>query len=133
MIEIEKKYKLSKQRFDILKEVFESDLLDEYREENTLYTGGTLSNVEVLRSRTINSVGGARMYVLTYKGEAETFPDGVKSRKEIEISPDVNPEEFLKCLGYVPSLFYEKKRIDHKPIGTTLSLDELPFGYYMEI
>ena len=133
MIETEKKYRLSKEVFDKLGEVFKTMFYRECSEENILYTGNNLKASEVLRTRKVSDVWGYRDFVVTYKGKATTNK-GIKSRTEIEFKTrERTVLEFIQCLGYLPTLVYEKKRKDFFQEKTIVSLDELPFGYYMEI
>ncbi len=133
MIETEKKYLLTKDNFEKLQRIVSPNAEETYKEVNTLYDGNFLAEQEVLRIRKVSYPAGHTHYVVTYKGQSELFGDGGKSREEIEFQTDTNPAEFFKRLGYLPTISYEKKRTDHEFDQCVLSLDELPFGYYMEI
>jgi adenylate cyclase class 2 len=71
---------------------------------------------------------------LTYK-EAGTLADGVMSRfeAEVEISDFDTMETILRHLGYVFSFAYEKYRTTYALNGCEVTLDEMPFGVFVEI
>ena len=71
---------------------------------------------------------------MTYKGPAETI-DGVRVRKEIEfIVEDFQAAwQLLLALGYQVMMTYEKYRTVYDMHGVYVSLDELPYGYFIEI
>ena len=82
----------------------------------------------VLRLRKSNDIR------LTYKGPGERV-GGALSRKEIELVIDNfdSAQKFLESLGYKVTAVYEKYRAIYK-LGTALiTLDELPFGNFVEI
>ncbi len=132
MIETEKKYKLDKRQFNKLNTIL-GHPIKYSKEENIIYSGNNLRTSEVLRIRKLSDGYGVREYIVAYKGKA-TSSDGIKSREEIEFSlGNSNIENFIVALGYFPVLVYEKKRKDWTQDNCIISLDELPFGYYMEI
>lgn len=71
---------------------------------------------------------------LTYK-EAGTLSDGVMSRfeAEIEVSDFGTMETILLRLGYVFAFAYEKYRTTYALNGCEVTLDEMPFGAFVEI
>ena len=71
---------------------------------------------------------------LTYK-EAGTLSDGVMSRfeAEIEVSDFGTMETILLRLGYVFGFAYEKYRTTYALSGCDVTLDEMPFGAFVEI
>jgi adenylate cyclase class 2 len=71
---------------------------------------------------------------LTYKGPGE-MKDGVKARRELEFTVgDFDlARAFLEALGYQVILIYEKYRATYMLEGTSVSLDELPYGNFVEI
>jgi len=85
-------------------------------------------NTEILRLRKDNA------YRLTYKGPGEIV-DGLLSRKEIEISISSfdDSKKLLEALGYRVSYTYEKFRTEFELSGVLVSLDEMPFGYFVEV
>ena len=71
---------------------------------------------------------------LTYKGPGEVS-EGVLTRTEIELTVD-NFEQaraFLEALGYQVSMAYEKYRTTYALGGTLVTLDEMPYGSFVEI
>ena len=81
---------------------------------------------------------------LTYKDPSQS-EQGVLSRREIEFTVEDfdKAKKFLEALGYEPIFYYEKYRTTyslHPPEGLKPSggfihvmLDELPYGYFVEI
>jgi adenylate cyclase, class 2 len=71
---------------------------------------------------------------LTYKGPSETR-EGVRVRQEIEftVSDFEAARDFLEALGYQVFMVYEKYRTEYDYHGVSISLDELPYGYFVEI
>ena len=132
-LEIEKKYRLSKQqREEVLLRLPDigAKRKGEDFEVNTLYTGETLDvGHSVLRLRRVGNRG-----ILTYK---ERFPSrsDIKHQREDETSVgDPNAmEAILDALGFRPALVYEKRRETWSLGKTEIVIDELPFGLFMEI
>ena len=132
-IEIEKKYRLTTEERDRvlnrLKEV-DAEFCGKAFEENTLYEGGTINLKNcVLRLR---RVGGSA--ILTYK---ERFPSSSAIKKQREDETRVEDADataaILEGLGYQPVLVYEKRRATWRVADTEVVVDELPFGFFMEI
>lgn len=104
-------------------------------EENTLYDDGAralMRRGDLLRLRLRQDEKGA---VLTYKGPPPKFIPGVKVRTEIEVHID-DPEaldRILRRMGYLPAYRYQKYRTVYKLGGLLASLDELPFGCFIEL
>ncbi len=99
-------------------------------EENTLYAGGGLEpGRSVLRLR---RVGGRA--VLTYK---ERFLSDAAIKRQREDESEVADADavaaILDALGYKPALVYEKRRETWEFAGAEVVLDELPFGWFVEI
>ena len=71
---------------------------------------------------------------LTYKGPSSS-KDGVRVRQEIEfeVSDFSAARSFLEALGYQVAMIYEKQRAEYSLLGTSISLDELPYGDFVEI
>ncbi len=74
--------------------------------------------------------------ILTVKDKATVKEDGTKSRTELESSIKEEFVPALEILGFTLKLVYEKIRVEYNPASpkrAIVCLDELPFGYYMEI
>ena len=132
-IEIEKKFQLGPEQKQFLEgrlsevgEVFR----DTEFEENMLFGGGNLDHkTRVLRIRRVRGIA-----ILTYK-ELLASSSGIKRRREEETRVE-NPEAMIHILatgGYKPALVYEKLRRTWKVAGTEVTIDELPFGVFLEI
>ncbi len=99
-------------------------------EVNTLYAGAGLEPGRcVLRLR---RVGGRA--VLTYK---ERFASDAAIKRQREDESEVADADaiaaILDALGYKPALVYEKRRETWELAGAEIVLDELPFGWFVEI
>lgn len=83
---------------------------------------------QVLRLRQDNA---AR---LTYKGPAHA-ENGVQVRQEIEfvVSDFQTARHFLEALGYQVSMLYEKYRATYSLAGLHVTLDEMPYGNFVEV
>lgn len=140
MIEVEKKYAMTAEEFEAfknkVKEASTLGLITVY-ELNTLYAGRGLDGTEVLRVRENEGEDFCedKEIILTHKSVCAS-PEGMKIRKEIEVTVDSNIYTFLEALGFVKSLQYEKKRsygeLPNFP-NLCLAFDVLPFGYYLEV
>ncbi|MBA2362247.1 MAG: class IV adenylate cyclase [Chloroflexia bacterium] len=84
---------------------------------------------QVLRLRIIGEGG-----MLTWKGPA-AFERGVKNREELQttVADAVMMRQILDRLGYHVRLEYTKRREYWDLRGLTVSLDELPFGTFVEV
>ena len=71
---------------------------------------------------------------LTFKGPGEV-QDGVSARIEIEFTVGEfdQAETLLKALGYQVCMIYEKYRTSYELNGVEITLDEMPFGNFIEI
>ena len=71
---------------------------------------------------------------LTYKS-ASTNENGVLSREEIEFTVEdfEKAKRFLEALGYQKLVYYEKYRTTYELNETSVMLDELPYGNFVEI
>ena len=71
---------------------------------------------------------------LTFKGPSSSR-EGVRVRQEIEFTvSDFNAARaFLEALGYHVAMIYEKYRAEYDLEGVSISLDELPYGNFVEI
>jgi adenylate cyclase class 2 len=133
MIEIEKKYRLTKrQREDVLRRLEEVGARPrgEEFEENTIYSGGALKRDNcVLRLRR-----AGKKALLTYK---ERFPgySSIKHQREDEtvVADPEAMDAILDALGFIRALVYEKRRQTWRLGKTEIVVDELPFGLFMEI
>lgn len=71
---------------------------------------------------------------LTFKGPSQSF-GGARLRQEIEfvVSNFNNARAFLEALGYQVVMVYEKFRTVYEYGGVHVTLDELPFGSFVEL
>jgi adenylate cyclase class 2 len=71
---------------------------------------------------------------LTFKGPGESLGNAL-SRTEIElVVPDFNlAQQLLEALGYKVAAVYEKYRAMYELEGDLVTLDELPYGNFVEI
>jgi len=133
MIEVEKKFRLTKRQRDaVLKRLPElgATLQGEEFEENTLYGGEALNSGScVLRLR---RVGGKA--TLTYKKRLPGA-SSIKHQREEEtaIADPEAMEAILEALGFTPALVYEKRRQTWRLGNAEIVIDVLPFGLFMEI
>jgi adenylate cyclase class 2 len=132
-IETEKKYRLDKRRLvELTKKLGElgAEFAYETFEENYPHRGGVLdASNAILRLRKT-----AEKTVLTYKERLNGQPD-VKRKIEFEtVVADVEAtESIIEKLGYRLSVVYEKHRKAWHFRNVEVVLDELPFGFFMEI
>jgi adenylate cyclase class 2 len=92
-------------------------------------SGNTLQRQhKVLRLRKFNDVR------LTFKGPGERV-GGTLARAEIEmvVSDFDTAQQFLESLGYRVAAVYEKYRAMYELGATLITLDELPYGHFVEI
>lgn len=133
MIEVEKKFRLTKrQRDTVLRRLPEigATLKSEEFEENTLYRGDSLRDGScILRLR---RAGGRA--TLTYKKRIPTAA-AIKQQREDEtgVADPEAMEAILDSLGFTPALVYEKRRQTWVLGKTEIVVDVLPFGLFMEI
>src|ERR1035437_4181175 len=133
VVEIEKKYRLDKKRLvELTSKLRELDAEFSYEtfEENYLHRGGVLEGRNaVLRLRKTD-----RRTTLTYKERIESESD---FKHQIEFETDVTDvdatEHIIEQLGYKLAVVYEKHRKAWRLGDVEVVLDELPFGYFMEI
>ncbi len=134
-IETEKKYRLDKKMLvhftARLREVGAQFAYESF-EENYLHRGGLLDDRNaVLRLRKTTE-----KTLLTYKEKVGTGSDADYKRKiefETEVGDVAATESIIEKLGYKLSVVYEKHRKAWHFGNVEVVLDELPFGYYMEI
>ena len=133
MIEVEKKFRLTKRQRDaVLKRLPEvgANLEGEDFEENKLFKGEALNPGScVLRLRRVK-----RNATLTYKKRLPGS-SAIKQQREEETAID-DPEAMeaiLEALGFTPALVYEKRRQTWRLGTTEIVIDVLPFGLFMEI
>ena len=133
MIEVEKKFRLTKRQRDaVLKRLpaVGAELEGEDFEENTLFNGAALEvGTCVLRLRRVDGKA-----TLTYK-KALPGISSIKLRHEEETRVE-DPEAMqaiLVALGFTPALVYEKRRQTWRLGNTEIVIDVLPFGLFMEI
>ncbi|HQZ81818.1 MAG TPA: class IV adenylate cyclase [Pyrinomonadaceae bacterium] len=132
-IETEKKYRLSlEQAAEMAARLVAEggEFLYARHEENLLFRGEILGERDaVLRLRRTETKA-----FLTYKENAG-FEGGIKKRVEFEteIGDAVAAEEIIRRLGLRLSIVYEKRRKAWRFAECEAVVDELPFGYFMEI
>ena len=133
MIEVEKKFRLTKrQRDTVLKRLPEigAQLEGEDFEENTLYNGEALQDRAcVLRLRRVG-----KRATLTFKRRLPGT-GAIKQQREEETAvadPDAMAA-ILEALGFTASVVYEKRRQTWRLGQTEIVIDVLPFGLFMEI
>lgn len=132
-VEIEKKYRLSGGDRDRVKSAFRdvgADYIGREFEENTIFGGDVLAESgAIVRIRRT----GARA-ILTYKRRVESSIDVKKQiEHEVEVSDADTVMWVLLELGLRPRLVYEKYRDTWRLRSVEIVVDELPFGWFMEI
>ena len=133
--EIEKKYRVTEDEAARLRGVLgELGAREEGEvfEVNTLYAGNGLDTDRcALRLR---QEGGHRA-VLTFKERPDSEPEAIKRRREIEteVADADAVAALLEAVGFSASLVYEKRRATYRLGGAEVVLDELPFGWFVEI
>ncbi len=133
-IEIEKKYRLTREQRELLQRRLDEagavrQGAEEF-EENTLYAGHSLD----ARERMLRLRRTERRALFTYK-ERQPTDSPIKHQREdeTEVSDARSLAAILDALGYRPALVYEKRRTTWHVAGIELVIDELPFGLFMEI
>ena len=71
---------------------------------------------------------------LTYKSGGKN-EEGILSREEIEFVVEnlEKAKRFLEALGYQKLIYYEKYRTTYEVDQTSIMLDELPYGNFVEV
>ena len=71
--------------------------------------------------------------VMTYKGPSQS-QEGVSARQEIEftVGDFTAARHLLEALGYQVSVTYEKYRSTHLLDGVKITLDDMPYGDFVE-
>ncbi len=71
---------------------------------------------------------------LTFKDQAD-LSEGIANRQELEITVNdfESTKKILEALGFVVFLIYEKYRTTYQFGECEVVLDELPFGFFVEI
>src|SRR5205807_888611 len=129
----EKKYRLDKKRLvELTAKLGELGAVFSYEtfEENYLHRGGVLDErPAVLRLRKTD-----QRTTFTYK---ERFANESDFKHQIEFETEVTDvdatEGIIERLGYTLAIVYEKHRKSWRLGNVEVVLDELPFGYFMEI
>jgi adenylate cyclase, class 2 len=132
-IEIEKKYRLTEEQRELIITRLTTLIAGAPKielEVNTLYSNPTLQlENAILRLRRI----GDRA-ILTFK---KRFPSSSPIKRQLEEETEVADadamERILDRLGFTRTLVYEKRRQTWKHCETEIAVDELPFGWFMEI
>lgn len=131
-IEIEKKYRLPSEECTALRvRLKDTGAIQrgEDFEENVIYGGSLDARNEVLRLRRTE-----RGATLTYKKQTES-ESSIKRRREEEtrIEDADAMHAILDALGFRPTLIYEKRRETWTLDDVEIAIDELPFGWFVEI
>lgn len=72
--------------------------------------------------------------VLTYKGPSDRSQEvSVREEIEVRVSSFDTTRKILEALGYELSVMYEKERTTYLFLNTTVTLDEMPYGTFIEI
>lgn len=132
-IETEKKYRIDKKLLvELTVKLGEIGAVFAYEsfEENHLHRGGVLDERgAVLRLRKTSD-----KTVLTYKEKVGSQTEYKQQIEHETVVVDVDATEaIIERLGYVLAAVYEKHRKAWHLGNTEVVLDELPFGFYMEI
>jgi adenylate cyclase class 2 len=132
-IETEKKYRLDKKRLvELSAKLAElgAEFIGETFEENYLHRGQVLDDRNaMLRLRKTGS-----LTLLTYKEKYREQADFKhKIEFETEVADVMATENIIEKLGYKLSVVYEKHRKTFHLGAVEVVLDELPFGFFMEI
>jgi adenylate cyclase class 2 len=96
---------------------------------------GSLSErLTVLRVRRITT-SDRTTDILTVKTPEQSTDPAISARREIEMPIGSGPDLIaaLDVLGYRPFLSYEKRREVYSLDGVEVVLDELPFGWFVEL
>ncbi len=132
-IEIEKKYRLTEeqrmQTIERLKSLSAESSEKEF-EVNTIYRNATLeAENAIVRLRRVG-----KKALLTYK-KRFTSESSIKRQleEETEVADADTVARILLQLGLTPLLVYEKYRTTWRYDGTDITIDDLPFGWFMEI
>lgn len=71
---------------------------------------------------------------LTFKGPTDPYQTvSVREEIEFEVSDFNKAKALLESLGYEVSVGYEKFRSTYLLDGTQVTLDEMPYGYFVEV
>jgi len=131
--EIEKKYRVTEAQVEALRarlQAVGAKAEGTEFEVNTVYAGpGLEPRRRLLRLRRV----GQRA-VLTYKERPPTEAAIKQQREdETEVADADALAAILEGLGYTPALVYEKRRETWRLDEAEVVLDELPFGWFVEI
>lgn len=132
-IEVEKKFRLTREQFDYVAERLTKfgavDSPTEF-EVNTLYGSPVID----LHGAVIRLRRTAARSILTYKKRLFS-PNTIKHQleEETEVNDPDATDAILRGIGLTPTLVYEKRRQTWEFDGTEIVMDELPFGLFMEI
>jgi adenylate cyclase class 2 len=89
----------------------------------------------VLRLRRTETDDGAVRHVLTVKQPDQDMSNPIRVRREVEVAIK-DPEELLAALelmGYYTFFLYEKQRETYHYGAAEIVIDEMPYGWFMEI
>lgn len=132
-LEIEKKYRIDKKILvELTARLAELGAVFAYEafEQNYLHQGGDLAERNAFLRLRKTDAGNT----LTYK---EKVNADAEFKSQIEFETDVSDveatEQIIERLGYELAIVYEKRRKAWRLGKVEVVLDELPFGFYMEI
>lgn len=132
-MEIEKKYRLTKEQYEQLEKTFNTELefVSETDEINQLYKGNGLTEKEVLRIRIVNH----ERFFITYKKSIGNY-EGYKAMQEYETVACRPIVDIVNALGYECTIVYPKTRklwrSEDFP-NVFVCLDEVGSEYYLEV
>lgn len=132
-IEIEKKFRLTSAQLQVLADALRrigATRVGREFEENTLYRHAAIDvQTSVLRVRRVG-----KRTILTFKQQLPTSTAAKYRREEeTEVENHAALTTILELLGCVPALLYEKRRETWSLRDAEIVIDELPFGWFMEI
>jgi adenylate cyclase class 2 len=132
-IEIEKKYRLTEGQRELIVarlSILIAGTPKTELEVNIIYSNPTLQlENAILRLRRT----GDRSILAFKKRLSSVSPIKRQLEEETEVADADSTERILLRLGFTPSLVYEKRRQTWKHGDTEIAIDELPFGWFMEI
>ncbi len=93
-----------------------------------------LPDGSLTRSQCILRLRQDQRATLTYKGPAQPDqPVSVRKEIEVEVSNFNSTKNILEALGYEISTMYEKQRTTYLMRNIEVTLDEMPYGSFIEM
>jgi len=132
-IETEKKYRLPVSMINPIRERLKTasaNFVGREREENVIYHGGALDEKgAIIRIRKTDG-----KTLLTYKRRTDSYGDVKRQiERECEVSDAAVIDAILLELDLEPQLVYEKNRETWTFREVEIVIDELPFGWFIEV